>query len=625
MTRRFCLFVASLLTSAALAQTVNFTITVDGFQENPPTGSTATGSGTATLDTATNLFSWNISFANLSSAQTNAHFHGNATACTNAGVQIGLPLGSPIVGSQTVTAAQAANILAGRYYLNIHTANFPGGEIRGNVMPAAITNPFPLPISAGPIHVQLETIATGLTAPNWGTFAPGDDTRIFVTDQNGTLWSIGVNPISPPTVFLNVAARLVPLGIGGPNTFDERGLLGVAFHPNYAANGKLYTYTSEPDSAEPDFTTMPTGTNPNHQTVIAEWLVPNPEDPASVADPASRRVILRIDQPQFNHNGGCLNFGPDGFLYISLGDGGGRDDRDDGVSLGAPLVGHGCGGNGQNIESILGKLLRIDVNGNNSANGQYGNPPTNPFVGGPGLDEIFAYGLRNPFRFSIDSGSGTIYLGDVGQNALEEVNIITAGGNYGWRVKEGSFFFVFNGNQPGYITDRTLDAPPGLIDPIAQYDRSEGISVIGGFVYRGQRIPQLAGTYVFGEFARTFSSDGRLFHLAANNEMREFPLVGQPALARSLLGFGVDSRGEIYVLGNTTGTPFGTTGTVARIRLRPGDVNGDGSVNLEDLARLLVVFGLCAGQPGFNAAADFDGNGCVDLTDLATLLAVFGS
>lgn len=600
---------------------ISFEISIDGNQEVPATGSTATGAGTATYDPVTRLFSWNITFSGLSAAETAAHFHGPARACANAGVQVSLPLGSPKVGSTTLTVAQGLQLVAGLWYVNIHSSAFPGGEIRGQVVPAGLLDPIPEPILPGSVHVQLETVATGLTAPNWLTSAPGDDDNLYVTDQSGILWKIDRSS-GARSVFLDVSARLVALGVGGPGTFDERGLLGVAFHPAYASNGLLYTYTSEPVGGTADFSTIPMGFNPNHQTVITEWQVPSPADPNAVVDPGSARVLLRIDQPQFNHNAGCMNFGPDGMLYISLGDGGGRDDRDDGLSLGQPIVGHGCLGNGQNLDSILGKIIRIDVNGNNSANGQYGIPGDNPFVGTAGLDEIYAYGFRNPFRFSFDSQTGQMYVADVGQNDIEEVNIVTVGGNYGWRFKEGSFFFSFNGLNAGYVSNIPQDVPAGLIDPIAEYDHDEGLAIIGGFVYRGQKIPALSGRYVFGEFARTFSNDGRVFYL--ETEILELQLVGQSSLNRSLLGMGQDSRGELYLLVNSTGTPFGTTGQVLRIRLLPGDADADGHVTLADLSALLTAFGLCAGDPGYQPSLDFDDSGCVDLSDLSVLLTNFG-
>ena len=291
---------------------------------------------------------------------------------------------------------------------------------------------------------------------------------------------------------------------------------------------------------------------------------------------------MRIDKPQFNHNGGAVNFGPDGMLYIATGDGGGADDQDGQPFIGPPTVGHGPNGNGQDLLAALGKILRIDPHGSNSNNGQYGIPVDNPFVGMVGvLEEIWAYGFRNPFRFSFDGPSQALYAGDVGQNSIEEVDVVVSGGNYGWRHKEGTFFFNPNGTGSGFVTKTSAGAiPPGLLDPIAQYDHDEGLAIIGGFVYRGTTIPRLAGRYVFGEFAKTFNNDGRIFYLrkanlvkpgrkARKSRIAEFKLFGQPALGLSLLGMGQDAAGEVYVLANGTGTPFGTTGVVQRIAPSP--------------------------------------------------------
>jgi glucose/arabinose dehydrogenase len=327
-----------------------------------------------------------------------------------------------------------------------------------------------------------------------------------------------------------------------------------------------------------DFSTMPPLTVANHQSVVREWHVNDPTNPASVVDPLSARVVLRIDEPQFNHNGGGLNFGPDGMLYISIGDGGAADDQDGEATESGPAVGHGPNGNGQNLGSILGKILRIDVSGSNSANGKYGIPADNPFVGQVGaLGEIFAYGFRNPFRFSFDRTMGDLWVGDVGQNSIEEVDVVRGGGNYGWRIKEGSFFFDPNGTDPGFVTKmKPGGVPSDLIRPVSQYDHDEGIAIIGGFLYRGSAIPELQGRYVFGDLARHFASDGRLFFLKRKNVVRnngrvgrsvpaEFLLDGQPALGLFLLGFGEDASGELYVLANGTGTPGGTTGVILKI------------------------------------------------------------
>ncbi len=580
-----CAFGMTGLITVQSGVTQDFIMTLDGNQENPVVNTAATGSGTATLDLVTNLLTWSISYTGLT--PTVAHFHGAALPCANAGIQITLNTATnPIVGSASLTAGQAADLLAGRWYVNIHTAANPAGEIRGQVMPAPLADARPANIPQGDIPIRLVPLATGLTAPNWGTSAPGQANRMFVTDQDGILWAINTQT-GAKSVFLDVTSRLVPLGIFGPNTFDERGLLGVAFHPDYATNGLLYTFTSEPVSGTADFSTMPPSTTPNCHSVILEWNVPNPTNPASVVDPSSARELMRVDKPQFNHNGGGLAFGPDGYLYVSFGDGGGADDRDGQMFIGAPMIGHGCGGNGQNNNVILGKIIRIDPLGNNSANGQYGVPASNPFVGIGGLDENWAYGFRNPWRFSFDSATGTLYCADVGQNDLEEINIVISGGNYGWRAKEGALNFVFNGDQAGYVTDVPIDVPPGLIDPIDDYDHDDGTAIIGGFVYRGSKFPQLVGKYVFGDFAQTFSNDGRLFYLDTmtdTHDSQEFHLYVSPhELGYSLLGFGEDANGEIYALVNSTGTPFGTTGAVLRIASGVGDLNCDGLVDFGDI------------------------------------------
>jgi hypothetical protein len=379
-------------------------------------------------------------------------------------------------------------------------------------------------------------------------------------------------------IFLDVSDRLVALGIAGPGTFDERGLLGVALHPDFSSNGLLYTYTSEPVAGDADFSTMPADIAANHQSVVLEWQVPDPCDPDAVVEAASPRELLRIDEPQFNHDAGAVNFGPDGMLYISLGDGGAADDQGDG---------HVPSGNGQDPGNILGTIIRIDPAGADSSNGQYGIPAGNPFVGVLGfVDEIFAYGFRNPFRFSFDAHTGDMLIADVGQNDIEEIDIGVAGGNYGWRVKEGSFCFDPNNDDPGFVFNcQPGDAPASLIDPVAEYDHDEGIAVIGGFVYRGAQIPPLFGRYVFGDFILPAIASGRLFYLQPNNRSMEFRFADRENLGLTLLGFGQDAFGELYVLANQTGTPFGDTGVVLRLASGRGAVgkftahlSGDGEV-----------------------------------------------
>ena len=275
--------------------------------------------------------------------------------------------------------------------------------VPANTIAAELANPIPQPIPKGPIAVELSTVATGLGSPTYLT-DDGNATRLFVVDQLGEVRLVE-NGTLLAQPFLDVKNRLVPLN----PTLDERGLLGLAFHPDFydvfsSGSGRLYTYTSEPVSGAADFTVpMPPGVPFDHQGVIAEWRVFG-TTPNSV-NPVTRREIMRINQPQFNHNGGTLVFGPDKSLYISIGDGGGATIRMAKNSWVWSPHGHGPTGNGQNIDNVLGKILRIDPLGSNSANGRYRVPATNPFVGAAGVDEIFAYGFRNPFRMSFDRGS----------------------------------------------------------------------------------------------------------------------------------------------------------------------------------------------------------------------------
>ena len=410
-----------------------------------------------------------------------------------------------------------------------------------------LEDPIARSIPQGGIQIALEPVATGMVAPNWGIAAPTHPGRLYVVDQAGILWAVNLQT-GRAWVFLDLGEALVELGNNGPGTFDERGFLGVAFHPNYAINGRLYTYTSEPARAPADFSTMPPGTAANHQSVIRQWRVPNPLDHRSVVDPDRRRVLMRIDQPQANHNAGAINFGPDGMLYIALGDGGGADDQG---------VGHSAQGNAQDTTNLLGDIIRINPLGSNSTNGRYGIPADNPFVTRAGfLPEIYAYGFRNPFRFSFDSSTGQLWAADVGQHAIEEIDVVAAGRNYGWRVKEGAFLFDPNGGGRGFVTARSPGSPAGLSDPIAQYDHDEGIAIIGGFVYRGNDIPALTGRYVFAE------NIGRVFYLSPGQNI--FEALDGP-LDVSILGMGQDAAGEIYLMVNETNVPFGNTGMVLKV------------------------------------------------------------
>ena len=339
--------------------------------------------------------------------------------------------------------------------------------------------------------MELQTIASGLTAPNDLTSV--GDGRLFVNQQDGLI-RVVKNDALLATPFLDLSARLV-------SSTGERGLLGLAFHPGYndpssPGFGKFYTYTSEPVTGAADFT-VPKTSAFDHQSVVAEWQVSagNPD----LADPASRREVMRVDEPQANHNGGKLAFRPgEPYLYISLGDGGAGNDVGDGHN---PAI-----GNGQDLTTVLGKILRIDpldpslTTGSAdplSANGSYRVPANNPFINsGTAVHEIYAYGLRNPFRFSFDAPTDRLIVGDVGQNNIEEVDFVEAGKNYGWNRKEGSF--LFNPSNGTITPDPSPD--PALTDPVLEYSHEDGSAIIGGFMERGSSVPALSGQYIFGDF-----------------------------------------------------------------------------------------------------------------------------
>ncbi len=415
------------------------------------------------------------------------------------------------------------------------------------------------------LTIDVELVAEGLTSPIQIVSADDRTRRLFIIDQSGVIRIVTRQGVLLPTPFLDVRAKMVPLMPG----FDERGLLGLAFHPKYEKNGRFFVYYSAPLRA-----TAPAGYN--HTARISEFRVSaNP----NIADAVFERVILEVDKPQFNHNGGTVAFGKDDYLYISLGDGGGAND----VGLGHVedwYTGNG-GGNGQDREAnLLGNILRIDID-----NGRpYGIPRGNPFVGKRGLDEIWAYGFRNPYRMSFDTRDGhRLFVGDAGQGRWEEVDIVERGGNYGWNVREGTHCFDAENNtvEPESCPGAEPDGTP-LRDPVIEYANSAqpggiGVTVIGGNVYRGKRIKSLRGMYVFGDFSRGFfPPDGTL--LAARPRRNGLWPIRELRVASSangrlndyILGFGVDERGEIYVGGKDVLGPSGTTGKVYRLIPAPG-------------------------------------------------------
>ncbi|MCH8824536.1 MAG: PQQ-dependent sugar dehydrogenase [Planctomycetes bacterium] len=478
-------------------------------------------------------------------------------------------------------------------------------------------------VPPGDFTIELEPVVAGLAAPLSVTHAGDRSGRLFIPDQPGQIWIVQDGEFLT-TPFLDIADKLPELN----EFFDERGLLGLAFHPTYSVNGRFFVRYSAPREGSPDEPCFGTSRG-CHTAILAEYRVS--DDNPNIADPDSEIILFAIDEPQFNHDGGEVAFGPDGFLYFTLGDGGGAHD---GLADDPPS--HGPIGHGQNIETALGAILRLDVDSpitichvppGNPGNGRtitiaraalpahlahgdtigpcdgdddpaplrYGIPPDNPFVGITGVDEIYAYGLRNPYKFSFDDGpggDGALFLADVGQNLFEEVNIIVNGGNYGWVIREGFHCFdPFNPtNPPDVCPDTGLMGEP-LLDPIAEYSHpgsgfppEGGITVIGGFVYRGSRSPSLVGTYVFGDFAQQFVlPSGSLYFLAepvpGNFEIRRFRITEDDIpYGLFLKGFGEDEDGEIYVCGSVALAPFGDTGVVERIVVVP---NGNSRLSLQ--------------------------------------------
>ena len=435
----------------------------------------------------------------------------------------------------------------------------------------AVPNPAPGPLLPTPIMIQMHGVADDFSEPVKAVTASGINGSIFVVEQRGKIFRVDLTT-GEKTLFHDVSTQLVPARAG----FDERGLLGLAFHPDYANNGLFYTFQSEPSRAEQDgdvdFTTLPNNVAADHRAMIVEYRASDASCNSSIK---KQKTLLIIDEPQFNHNGGDLDFGPDGFLYASLGDGGGADDQGNGSNPDPGFDGHGLLGNGRDEDTILGTIIRIDPTGNNSANGNYGIPGDNPFPGvADGVDEIYAYGFRNPYRFSFDKmcfeqgeTCVTLTAADVGQNELEEIDDVTSGDNFGWNYKEGTLFFV---DMDGSAAIVTTDAPPGvpvdLVEPIAEYGRDTGISVTGGYIYRGDNVSGLEGQYVFADFART-GSTRKLMTINLNIglvQVNEF----DTDVTDFVTGFGQDVEGELYIVtkgGFGNDTPADLFGTLQKI------------------------------------------------------------
>jgi glucose/arabinose dehydrogenase len=448
-----------------------------------------------------------------------------------------------------------------------------------------LADPIPAPIPDSQAAVGLKVVADGMTSPVEGKFAPGDKRRLYVIDQTGKVMAVDTRGRKAATLVADLSglvvsnlAKVIP---GLP--YDERGLLGIAFAPNFKHSHLAYTFETEDVNGPADFTTLPAGTAPDSQSVVREWKVLGARGSRPHFDMTTGRELLRIDKPQFNHNGGDLAFGPDRKLYISVGDGGNADDQG---------AGHVDGGNAQSLAAgnVLGKILRIDPRGHNSANGNYGIPRSNPFVGKAGADEIWAYGFRNPYRFSFDSRTGRLMAADVGQNDIEEVDVVKRGGDYGWPIKEGTFLFDNNGDGDGFVTADSPGSPADLIDPVAEYDHTapggvrcgggsppsacQGIAIVGGYTYRGHELRGLRGAYIAGDYSQAFAAPlGRLW-VVKHGVLQSLRISGASSLGMAVFGFAQDSHGELYVLGNQTGVVAGTTGQV--VRLTSAKSNSDG-------------------------------------------------
>jgi glucose/arabinose dehydrogenase len=388
-----------------------------------------------------------------------------------------------------------------------------------------------IPGTKGALTINLEKIVSGLRSPLLLTNAKDGSGRLFVVEQTGQVRIIK-NGALLVTPFLDVSGKMVNIS----KVYDERGLLGLAFHPNYTNNGRFFVFYSAPT----------TTAGMDHKSVIAEYKV-DPLD-SDKADPASATILLAFDCPQSNHDGGQLAFGPDGMLYIGVGDGGSEGDQ------------HGPIGNGQNTSTYLAKVLRIDVDHGSP----YAIPADNPFVNKSGTKEIYAWGFRNPYRFSFDNQTGRLFVADVGQDKWEEIDQVENGKNYGWRIMEGNHLFDPILAQTMHMNLSNLSAP--LFD----YSHFIGHAIIGGYVYRGSQSPTLKGMYIYGDWSDSFFLPrGQLFYLQEASpgvwKNNQFKLSSNAPLHLYIQAIGQDQAGELYVLTQKKTGSSSTTGEVWHI------------------------------------------------------------
>lgn len=407
------------------------------------------------------------------------------------------------------------------------------------------------------IKVGLKKIADGLTAPI--ILLPYGKNQMLLGEQTGRLSLLSKSGQLKP--FGDLKAKLGPQ----KSSFDERGLLGVALHPQFQKNKRLYIYYSGPlREGAPEHW--------DHTSHVSEFKVKGGR-----LDLGSERVLLRIDQPYFNHDGGRIAFGPDGFLYIGSGDGGHKNDvnaperkhRKTGEILQHEIEARGPRGNGQDLGTLLGKILRIDVDSKSNGR-EYGIPADNPFVARKDArPEIYAYGIRNPWSLTFDTGgSHELFVGDVGQSRWEEVNIIKKGGNYGWNLREGDEWFNPKAertplDQP-YIEGgaKDFESPAVAYENMGAFGpKGKGRSITGGYVYRGKAVPALRGKYVFGDWSRNLGPKLGILYVASrgndgkwNYEPLGIGSEGDTNLKAFLWAFGTDADGELYVMTNPKNT-----------------------------------------------------------------------
>jgi glucose/arabinose dehydrogenase len=433
----------------------------------------------------------------------------------------------------------------------------PSSSASAEVPPSLGPSVRPVPSAAPSVSIDLVSIdlalvADGLAAPVGLVASPTIPGRSFILEQAGKILILDGSTLRARP-YLDLTSSVVPL----TPDYDERGLLGLAFDPGFATNGRLFVYRSVPT----------THASADHTDRLSEFHV-DPKSPDRV-DPATEKVILEFDQPQFNHSGGGLGFGPDGMLYLGTGDGGGTGDASEG---------HSPQGNAQDLQKLNGKILRIDVDSGGTK--PYAIPADNPFESGAGgRPEIYAWGFRNPWRLSWEpGGERRLLVSDVGYGRYEEIDAVVDGANYGWRIREGRH--CLDVDQPLLETNDCPSTGPGgepLVDPVVEYSHKQvGIAVVGGYVYRGAAVPALAGRYVFADLSRDWTGNtpvprGSLLvadpvdAVGAPWSWNRLAVAGQPILDQFVSGMGEDGSGELYALTRTLLGPSGTSGRVLRI------------------------------------------------------------